>query len=76
VRVEVITNGGPASASSARKPSSIAAGAVCHDPPEHKPASRTRIARSAPIFSFVRNPESLYPFAKCRAGVNGTASTE
>jgi|SRR5271165_834585 len=38
-------------------------------------AFRARTARSAPIASLVQNPGSLFPFAKCFAGVYGTAST-
>ena len=39
------------------------------------PASRAWMARLAPICNLVRNAGSLFPFAKCRAGVYGTAST-
>jgi hypothetical protein len=39
------------------------------------PAFPALTARSAPIVSLVRNAGSLFPLAKCQAGVYGTAST-
>ena len=59
----------------AAEPVLVPVGAVGDDRAEQNPAARARTARSAPIGSLVRNAGSLFPFAKCFAGVYGTACT-
>ena len=70
-----ITNGSPASASSARNPSWSPYALSATTARNQNPAARARTARSAPIASLVRNSGSFFPFAKCFAGVYGTACT-
>ena len=73
--LRAITNGSPASASSPRNPSWSPYALSATTARNTNPASRAAAARSAPIASLVRNPGSLFPFAKCLAGVYGTACT-
>ena len=70
-----MTNGRPASASSLRNPSWSPYALSAATARNTKPASLARIASAAPICSLVRNAGSFFPFAKCLAGVQGTACT-
>jgi hypothetical protein len=73
--LSAITNGSPASDSSPRNPSWSPYALSAHTARKVNPAARALTARSAPIASLDRNAGSFFPFAKCFAGVYGTACT-
>ena len=73
--LRAITNGSPAPASSERNPSWSPQALSAATARNADPATTALAARSAPIASLVRNPGSFFPFAKCLAGVYGTACT-
>ena len=70
-----MTSGSPASDSSPRNPSWSPYALSAVTARNANPAACARMARPAAMSSLVRNPGSVFPLAKCRAGVYGTACT-
>lgn len=73
--MSAITNGSPASDGSERNPSWSPQALSAATARNANPAALALTARSAPIAGLARNAGSFLPFAKCLAGVQGTACT-